>query len=52
MLRTESAGRKWGKNRANVNFTMEQAWGRPIMHFMGIPIKRCDEMLATETALS
>lgn len=40
------------KDRANVNFTMEEAWGRPIMHFMGIPIKRCDEMLATETALS
>ena len=40
------------KDRANVNFTMEQAWGRPIMHFMGIPIKRCDEMLATETAIA
>lgn len=40
------------KNRANVNFTMQEAWGRPIMHFMGIPVKKCDQMLSTETALS
>lgn len=40
------------KSRANVNFTMQEAWGRPIMHFMGIPIKKLDKMMTTETAVS
>ena len=41
------------KDKSNVNFTIEEAWGRRnIMHFQGVPIKACDQMLITETAIA
>lgn len=38
-------------NKTNTHYSREEEWGRPVLHFMGIPVKRCDQMLATETAL-
>ena len=41
------------KDKNNVNFTQDEAWGRRnILHFQGVPIKTCDQMLITETAIA
>lgn len=39
-------------NKSNSYYTREEEWGRPVTKFMGIPVKCCDQMLTTETALS
>lgn len=39
-------------NKTNTAYTRDEEWGRPVLHFMGVPVKVCDQMLTTETALS
>lgn len=39
-------------NKTNTAYTMAEEWGRPVLHFMGVPVKVCEQMLATETAIS
>lgn len=38
-------------NKSNTAYTREEEWGRPVLKFFGVPVKVCDQMLTTETAL-
>jgi len=40
------------KDKTNVHFTVEEAWGRPTVHFQGVPVRLCEGILDTETAIS
>ena len=44
--------RKRLNDKSNVNFTMETVWGRPMLHFMEVPIIRLDTLKADESALT
>lgn len=35
---------KLAKDKSNVNWTPDEAFGRPIVRFMGVPIYRCDSI--------
>lgn len=35
-------------NKTNNQLTMEDWYGRKVMHFMGIPVRNCDQILNTE----
>jgi hypothetical protein len=39
-------------NKTNVTYMSDEIWGRPIMHFRGIPVKRIEAILDTESAIS
>jgi hypothetical protein len=39
-------------NKTNVTYMSDEVWGRPIMMFRGIPVKRIEAILNTETAIS
>jgi hypothetical protein len=39
-------------DKSNVFVTVKEVFGRPQTHFWGIPVKTCDAILNTETALS
>ncbi len=41
--------RKRLNDKGNLFFSMDTVWGRPMLHFMGIPIIRVDVLTATET---
>ena len=41
--------RKRLNEKGNMFFTMETVWGRPMLHFMEIPIIRVDTLTATES---
>ena len=36
------------KNKNNVNYTVENAWGVPTLHFQGTPVRKLDQILVTE----
>lgn len=41
------------KDKTNVNFTIDEAWGRKgVLHFKGVPVRMVDAILNTETAIS
>lgn len=44
--------RKRLNDKSNVNVTMDTVWGRPMLHFMGVPIIRVDTLTATESAVT
>lgn len=44
--------RKQIRNAKNVQISMEQVAGKPVMTFDGIPVRRCDAILSTETAVA
>ncbi|MDD3238228.1 MAG: hypothetical protein PHV37_09055 [Candidatus Gastranaerophilales bacterium] len=39
-------------SKSNVNLTVDEFAGKPIVKFLGIPIKCCDQILNTESAIS
>lgn len=39
-------------NKSNVNLTMETAGGKHVLHFDGVPVKKCDALLSTEATIS
>lgn len=39
------------KNETNVNYTSQEIWGKPVMHFRGVPVRKVDAILNTETAI-
>lgn len=43
---------KWAKDKTNVNLTVDNAEGKPVVSFAGIPIRLCEQILNTETAIS
>ncbi len=47
-----SALRKQIRKTSNVNLTLETVSGRPVTMFDGIPVRRCDAILKTESAIS
>lgn len=40
------------KDKSNVNYGPADAFGRPVMYFRGIPVRKVDAILDTETALA
>ncbi|MDQ7835470.1 MAG: hypothetical protein RDU24_08820 [Humidesulfovibrio sp.] len=40
------------KDKTNVNFTSAEIFGVPVQHFRGVPIRRVDQILDTETQVS
>jgi hypothetical protein len=40
------------KNETNVNYTSHEIWGKPVMHFRGVPVRKVEGILSTETAIS
>lgn len=40
------------KDKSNVNYTLSELYGRPVTNFWGVPIRQCDALVNTETALS
>lgn len=40
------------KNKSNVNYTMENAWGSPNLHFYNVPVRRLDQILTTEAVMA
>lgn len=44
--------RKQIRNAKNVNITMEEVAGKKVVAFDGIPVRRCDALLSTESAIS
>lgn len=40
------------KDKTNVHFTIEEAWGKPTVHFQGVPVRVCEGIVNTETAIS
>lgn len=40
------------KDKANVNYTSDTAFGAPVTKFRGIPVRLCEAILNTETAIS
>jgi hypothetical protein len=43
---------KLAKDKPNVLHTMADPFGKPVLYFWDIPIKKCDSILDTETALT
>lgn len=43
---------KQAMNKKNMNLTLEQADGRPVVSFLGHPIRRADALLETEATIS
>lgn len=39
-------------NKTNCFYTKDDPFGQPVTYFFGIPIKRCDALLSTESALA
>jgi len=39
------------KDKNNVNYTMDTAFGKPVLRFRGIPVQICDALTNTETAI-
>lgn len=50
--RISSFMRRQQKNSKNVQITMEDVAGKKIMHVDGVPVRRCDALLNTESAIS
>jgi len=44
--------RKRLNDKGNLYVTMDTVWGRPMLHFMGVPIIRVDTLTADETTIS
>lgn len=44
--------RKQIRNAKNVNITMEEVAGKKVVAFDGIPVRRCDALLSTESAIT
>lgn len=44
--------RKRLNDKSNVNYNLQNVWGRPMLHFMDLPIIRVDTLLANETSAS
>jgi len=40
------------KDKSNVNYSPAEVWGRPVMTFRGVPVRRVDAILDTETAVT
>lgn len=40
------------KDKTNVNYTSAEIFGRPVTLFRGVPIRICDQLVNTETAIS
>ncbi len=40
------------KDKTNVNYTADNAFGEPVTRFRGVPIRMCEAILDTETAIS
>jgi hypothetical protein len=40
------------KDKTNVRYDMQDAFGRPVMTFRGIPVRQVDAIVNTETALT
>ena len=40
------------KNKTNVNYTVENAWGVPTLHFQGVPVRRLDQIVITEAVMA
>jgi hypothetical protein len=38
-------------DKSNAAFTIKEIFGQPVTHFWGIPVRQCDSILNTETAL-
>ena len=43
---------KQAMNKKNVNLTIDEAAGKPVVKFLGIPIKPCSEILNTEAKVA
>lgn len=39
-------------NKSNVNLTLDNAMGKRVLAFDGVPVKKCDSLLSTESAVS
>jgi hypothetical protein len=41
------------KDKNNVNFSVDEAWGKPgVLHFKGVPVRLCDQIVDTEDTVS
>lgn len=40
------------KDKTNVNYTSDNAFGEPVTRFRGVPVRLCEAILDTETAIS
>jgi len=40
------------KNKNNVNYTIENAWGVPVLHFQNTPVRKLDQILVTEAVMA
>lgn len=40
------------KDKTNVNYTASEQFGRPVTNFQGVPIRLCDAILNTESAIA
>ena len=43
---------KQAMNKKNVNLTIDEAAGKPMVKFLGLPIKPCSEILNTEARVA
>ena len=39
------------KDKSNVNYSSAEIWGKPVMTFRGVPVRKVDALLNTETAI-
>lgn len=39
-------------DKTNVNYTMKEAYGRPMLHFQGVPVKECEGILSAESQVT
>ena len=40
------------KDKTNVNYTSSDAFGVPVTRFRGVPVRLCEAIVDTETAIS
>lgn len=40
------------KDKSNVNYTSDTAFGKPVTNFRGVPVRLVEQILSTETAIS
>jgi len=43
---------KQAQNKSNVNLTIDNPAGKPMVSFLDAPIRVCDNILSTESAIS
>lgn len=43
---------KQAMKKENVNLSIDQAAGKPVVNFLGLPIKLCSEILNTEAKVA